>query len=165
MHVLKGEVVSAHVHRSYSPNAQLRYAREDAGDEALVLAAVRRAYGFLSIVPVDAGRRGFLHRHESSVVAQRATVLVLFILELCDLRARVSCKVMALAQRREIRSQRATIDTQLIQNYDIILPICLEMSDMLLCWISLSTAYTCISSLGDVEGDCGLNSTASIEYV
>ena len=43
------------------------------------------SYGFLSVILVDAGRRGFLHRHEFPVVLRRATVMFIVNLHLTSL--------------------------------------------------------------------------------
>jgi hypothetical protein len=97
-----------------SPNTQLCYTREDTSDEALVLASVSGGYGFFPVILVDAGRRGFLHRHESPVVPRRATIMM-FILGfvIC---ARVSRSVTG----RCADHNSNPIDAQLIKIYDII---------------------------------------------
>jgi hypothetical protein len=96
-----------------SPNTQLCYTREDTSDEALVLASVGGGYSFFPVILVDAGRRGFLHRHESPVVPRRATMMFILGFVIC---ARISRRVTG----RRADHNSNPIDAQLIKIYDII---------------------------------------------
>ena len=96
--------------RRCSPDTQFCYAREDTSDETLVLAAVSRAYGFLSVIFVDAGRRGFLHRHESAMIAQRATRMMFIVsVTLREVRAQSDRNPRATAS--SLINDRRAVDT------------------------------------------------------
>ena len=110
----------ATTHREDSPNTQLCYARENASDKALVLAAVSGTYGFLSVILVDAGRRGFLHRHESPMVPQRATMMM-FIGEMMCARA-FRRETGSLATASSLITDRRRAPFRGSQIYDIIPP-------------------------------------------